>query len=188
MPASQTKTQLRQHFLRSRRELELESKSANITRHLEALILELRAQLVASYYPIAGEPDLVRLNQQLEARGALILPAVEGDGLTWRLPEDLISGPFGTKSPSGAIASLESADLVLVPALAVDSHGFRLGRGGGYYDRALAGLRPGADFHMARPRLLAVVFEHERIDELPHEAHDVPMDGVVTESGVSWFI
>lgn len=188
MAASQTKTDLRQNQLRARRQTDVAGKSAAITHHLEMLIDELGARTVASYHAIAGEPDVSRLNHKLEARGALLLPAVEGDGLIWRLPGDMIAGPFGTKSPTGVISSLESADLVLVPALAVDAQGFRLGRGGGYYDRALAQLRPQSELKSRRPRLLAVVFDHEVMDELPHEPHDVPMDGVVTEAGVRWFI
>ncbi|TFV62656.1 5-formyltetrahydrofolate cyclo-ligase, partial [Blastococcus sp. CT_GayMR20] len=72
--------------------------------------------------------------------------------------------------------AIADADAVVVPALAVDHFGFRLGRGGGYYDRALVHARPDAV-------LVTVVFDEERFAELPREAHDRPVGAVVTPSG-----
>jgi 5-formyltetrahydrofolate cyclo-ligase len=66
--------------------------------------------------------------------------------------------------------------VVLVPALAVDRRGVRLGRGGGFYDRSLSFCRPGA-------RLVAVVRDSELVDELPGEPHDVPMTHALTPGG-----
>lgn len=72
---------------------------------------------------------------------------------------------------------LESADIIIVPAFAVDEHGFRLGRGGGWYDRALAYRKDGA-------LVVAVCWPWEPTgDTVPHESHDVPVDGVLTPEG-----
>ena len=70
---------------------------------------------------------------------------------------------------------MDSCDVVIVPALAVDHAGYRLGRGAGYYDRALAGVRA---------PLCALVFSHELLPEVPHEPHDVPVQLAVTPGGV----
>ena len=78
----------------------------------------------------------------------------------------------GERLGSDAIASV---DLVIVPALAVDHQGYRLGRGAGYYDRALP---------LATAPIAALLFNGEIIDEVPHEAHDVPVTMAITPSGV----
>ena len=72
----------------------------------------------------------------------------------------------------GALA-IETVDLMLIPAAAVDRRGNRLGWGRGYFDRALASMT-------RRPAVFAVVFDHEVLEHLPTEPHDVPLTGVVT--------
>ncbi|WP_368117506.1 5-formyltetrahydrofolate cyclo-ligase, partial [Bifidobacterium adolescentis] len=72
---------------------------------------------------------------------------------------------------------LTSAELIIVPAFAVDEHGFRLGRGGGWYDRAL-------EHRSSTARVVAVCWPWEPTDEtVPHEPHDIPVDGVLTPDG-----
>lgn len=95
---------------------------------------------------------------------------------TYARPGSLIAGPLGIRRPAGpdlGAAAIVDAALVLVPALAVDLRGVRLGRGGGWYDRSLPLVRPGTV-------LLAVVRDEEVVDRLPSEPHDVPVTGVVT--------
>ena len=90
-----------------------------------------------------------------------------------------MTGRFGLLEPAGprlGPGALAAADVVVVPALAVDRRGARLGRGRGYYDRALAHARPGAV-------LVAVVFDDELVDALPAEPHDRRVSAVVTPSG-----
>jgi 5-formyltetrahydrofolate cyclo-ligase len=71
-------------------------------------------------------------------------------------------------------------DIILMPLLGFDKHGTRLGYGGGYYDRTLAHLT-------RRPKLLGFAFARQEVDYIPREAHDVPLDAVVTEIGVRHF-
>jgi 5-formyltetrahydrofolate cyclo-ligase len=96
-------------------------------------------------------------------------------------PGALVPGPWGLLEPPEPVlpaSALAEATLVIVPALAVDRRGVRLGRGRGFYDRSLDGRDPQA-------RLIAMVRDVEFVDELPAETHDVPMTDVITpRSGV----
>ena len=89
---------------------------------------------------------------------------------------DLAPGPYGLREPVGkrlGPAAVGLAELVLVPALAVDLRGVRLGRGGGHYDRSLPLARPDAE-------LIAVVRDAELVARLPAQPHDVLMTGTLT--------
>ena len=120
----------------------------------------------AGYEPLRTEPGSVEL---LRALAPVRVPILLADrDLSWRV------WPSGTDLGAGAIADV---DLVVVPALAVDRFGTRLGRGGGSYDRALARVRPGTP-------VVAVLFDSEFVpDPLPREPWDVPVTAVVTPSG-----
>jgi 5-formyltetrahydrofolate cyclo-ligase len=95
---------------------------------------------------------------------------------------DLVEGRLRMLEPAGpplGPGSIASADLVLVPALAIDRRGRRLGQGGGSYDRAL---------HRTSAPVVAVVFGDEVVETLPSEAHDLSVDGVLTpDRGLRWF-
>ena len=139
-------------------------------------------QVVAAYAAVGSEPPTRPLLDGLRECGVAVwLPVVEGDRLDWA-PYDgwdqLAVGPFGLRQPGGVrlgVDALRRSDLVLVPALAADAQGNRLGRGGGFYDRALAGV--------VVPTV-AVVFEDEVLDEIPTEPHDVRLDGLLTPAGL----
>ena len=91
-------------------------------------------------------------------------------------PGELVAARFGLLEPAGPwlpATALAEASVVLVPALAVDRTGVRLGRGRGFYDRTLVSRNPHA-------RLVAVIRDEELLDELPHEPHDVPMTHALT--------
>lgn len=112
--------------------------------------------------------------------GAPAVSLVDAPGrLGWAAytgPGSLVPGALGIRRPTGpdlGAAAICEAALVLVPALAVDLRGVRLGRGGGWYDRSLPSIRPATV-------VLAVVRDEEVVDELPHEPHDVHVTGVVT--------
>lgn len=76
---------------------------------------------------------------------------------------------------------ISRADLIVVPALAVDRHGIRLGQGGGSYDRALGRTAP-------QVRTVALVYDDELVDTVPREPHDLGVDAVITpERGLTWF-
>jgi 5-formyltetrahydrofolate cyclo-ligase len=141
------------------------------------------ARTVAAHVPDELEPGHGRLPAALTASGArVLLPVVpaQGRALAWAVHDgELTPGRFGLLEPVGprlGPAALAEADVVVVPALAVSRTGVRLGRGGGYYDRALAHARPDAV-------LVAVLFDGELLDDLPAEAHDHRVTAVVTPSG-----
>jgi 5-formyltetrahydrofolate cyclo-ligase len=138
-------------------------------------------RLAAVYVSVGQEPGTGPLTEALSAAGVrLIVPVLADDAdLDWTpyLPgEPLHPGPLRTVHPLGprlGTGALANADLVLIPALAVDRQGRRLGRGGGFYDRALRHARPDA-------LVLAVVHDDEVLDEVPTEGHDRPVGGVLT--------
>jgi 5-formyltetrahydrofolate cyclo-ligase len=144
------------------------------------------APTVAAYVSVGAEPGTGPLLARLRRLGTrVLLPVVSGGTLDWAAydgPETLAAGRFGLREPTGARlgpSGLAGADLVLLPALAVDARGGRLGRGGGFYDRALVGL--------PRGRLVAVVHAFEVVAEVPVEPHDVRVGAVLTPVGLTWF-
>jgi 5-formyltetrahydrofolate cyclo-ligase len=134
------------------------------------------AGTVAAYVSVGTEPETRGLIYALWKRGTyVLLPLLLADNdLDWASyegPDSLAEGPHGllqpTEPPRG-VQAVTSADLVIVPALAVDRRGRRLGRGGGSYDRALA--RVGA----AVPTM-ALIYDHELLDEVPAGRQDQPV-------------
>jgi 5-formyltetrahydrofolate cyclo-ligase len=131
------------------------------------------AGTVAAYISIGTEPETGGLVYAFWKRGTyVLLPLLRDDyDLDWASyegPDSLAAGPRGLLQPTEpgrGVAAITSADLVIVPALAVDRGGLRLGRGGGSYDRALA--RVGA----AVPTV-ALIYDHELLDEVPAAPHD----------------
>jgi 5-formyltetrahydrofolate cyclo-ligase len=143
------------------------SRDARLVEQLEPLLL--RATRIASYVPMSTEPGLA-------PRPGWLLPVLLPDGdLDWAL----FDGPLTTaavQEPTGprlGVEAIASCDLVLVPALLVDRRGNRLGRGGGSYDRALV---------RATGLTVALLHDGELVEELPAEAHDVPVRAAATPS------
>ncbi|MEU7524823.1 5-formyltetrahydrofolate cyclo-ligase [Saccharothrix sp. NPDC042600] len=141
----------------------------------------LPGQTVCAYLAVGGEPGSVEMLDVLRDAGyRVLLPVVVGAApLDWAEYDGALRpGPYGLREPAGAVlgpSALGSAALVLVPALAVDHRGVRLGRGGGHYDRSLP---------LARGPKVAVVRESEFVPSLPAEPHDVLMDAVLTPAGL----
>ncbi|WP_222192344.1 5-formyltetrahydrofolate cyclo-ligase [Modestobacter italicus] len=136
--------------------------------------------VVAATVPLAEEPGHGRLPAALPGRVLLPVVPAQGRQLHWGWWSGALTvGRFGLLEPPGTPlppATLAAADVVLVPALAVAADGTRLGRGGGWYDRALPHARPDA-------LLVAVVFDEEMVDELPSGEHDHRVSAVVTPGG-----
>jgi 5-formyltetrahydrofolate cyclo-ligase len=138
------------------------------------------AGTVAVYYSVGLEPETRGLVYGLWKRGTyVVLPVLRGDGdLDWASyegPESMVPAPHGLLEPGEARRGVEAvarADAVIVPALAVDRAGNRLGRGGGSYDRALARVGPMIP-------LIALLYDDELVDRVPAEPHDVPVRAVV---------
>ncbi len=142
-------------------------------------------EIVAGYWRIKDEMDcqpiLIRLMDTLQP---VCLPVVMGDELPlvlrlWEQGTPLYEAGFGTLAPSELAPEVEP-DVVLMPLLGFDARGTRLGYGGGYYDRTLERLSK-------RPRLVGLAFAAQEIEEIPRDAHDVPLDTIVTEQGARHF-
>ncbi|MBM3518682.1 MAG: 5-formyltetrahydrofolate cyclo-ligase [Alphaproteobacteria bacterium] len=140
--------------------------------------------VVGGYWPMRGELDPRPLLGRLIERGLCAsLCVIVGRGRplafrAWQPGDPLAPGPFGTSVPLPA-APLLTPDVVLTPLLAFDDAGYRLGYGGGYYDRTLAALKA------ARAVVaIGLAFEAQRVALLPHSAWDVPLDWIVTEARV----
>ncbi|MGP2440968.1 5-formyltetrahydrofolate cyclo-ligase [Streptomyces sp. JW3] len=154
-----------------------------------------RARTVAAYVSVGAEPGTRALLDALCARGVrVLLPALLPDGdLDWgeytgagSLARVRHGGRMELLEPAGprlGPAAVTAADVVLLPGLAVDGRGLRLGRGGGSYDRVLARLaRAGA-----APALVVLLYGAEVVARVPVEPHDRPVDAVVTPEGVRRF-
>jgi 5-formyltetrahydrofolate cyclo-ligase len=141
---------------------------------------------VAGYWAMGGEMPLHVLQMRLFPGQVWCLPCVQDDGslafAPWRMGDPLVSNRFGIPEPDVAPTSLlapADLSLVLVPLLAFDDAGNRLGTGGGFYDRSFA-FRRGA---VAPPRLVGVGYGFQRVPALAHEAWDVPLDHALTDDG-----
>ena len=142
---------------------------------------------IAGYWAQGGELPLHVLQLRLRGEHAWCLPCLEPGGrlrfAPWRPGDDLVANAYGIPEPALAPSSrLDPTDLavVLVPLVAFSPTGVRLGMGGGYYDRSFAFRLDAA----APPRLIGVGYDFQRVDGLQAEPWDVPLDAVVTESGL----
>ena len=150
---------LRQEIL-AKRKLE---NTNDFTQNLNKLVEELKPNRVAIYVSFGTEPSTAEFIETCQV--PVIAPITHEDHLTWQL--------LGTKEAT----ELSSGDLLLIPALAIDQKGNRLGRGKGYFDKELQGLHEGI-------KVYAVCYESEFLEELPTEAHDRRVDGLITEVAI----
>lgn len=176
------KAALRERIRRRRRSLtavDLQAAAEALGRHLLAAPALRRAALVAAYVPVGSEPGSVAFLDGLRHRGVrVLLPVVCPDReLDWALYTGALrAGPLGLREPAGSLLGADSVtgcDLVLAPAMAADRSGNRLGRGAGYYDRALARV------DRAVP-VAALLHDGELLESLPAEPHDRLVTAAVT--------
>jgi 5-formyltetrahydrofolate cyclo-ligase len=180
----EAKAALRTQILNRRRTRPVQDRqaaAAGVTRALLRGLAGVRA--FAAYVPEDDEPGHGRIPAAFTQLGArVLLPVVPSDGreLAWAVDTGrLTPGRYGLMEPLGprlGATAVGTADVVVVPALAVARDGVRLGRGGGYYDRALQHARADAV-------VVALVFDDEFVDELPAEEHDLRVTAVITPSG-----
>ena len=147
-----------------------------------------KISLAAVYAAIGGEPPTDQIRQELRRINCeTLLPYAHPLGhLEWVVDkgERLIPGPMGIPVPNGEFLATEQLGLVrmiVLPALAVAKDGTRLGRGAGYYDRALADIAP---FDQGGPLRVVLIYEEELIEELPSEEHDQKVDVAITPNKV----
>ncbi|MFB6263374.1 MAG: 5-formyltetrahydrofolate cyclo-ligase [Bradymonadaceae bacterium] len=183
-----SKDELRSEFRSRRRALDAEARaeaSGAICRRL-ATIEELDARSpVAGYVADDGELRLhAFLEERLSAGDRVVLPRVEGDRLVFAPVTDfdaLEPGSYGIPEPSTPAVSIEAVAAILVPGVAFDRGGRRIGRGAGYYDRVLARRRS-----VGSPALTVGICHHCQLADppLPQDKHDVRVDLVVTDREV----
>jgi 5-formyltetrahydrofolate cyclo-ligase len=173
--------------VRARRSLlEVTQAAQAIAEQLLAAPEVRRAATVAAYVSVGTEPGTGPLLEELRSLGRrVILPVLLPDNdLDWAVydgPRDLERAGRGLLEPTGRPLgrdAIATADVVLVPGLAVDRTAMRLGRGGGSYDRAL-GRVPVGTF------VCTLLYDGEVLDEVPAEPHDRPVTAVVTPSGIT---
>ncbi|MEV5935563.1 5-formyltetrahydrofolate cyclo-ligase [Streptomyces sp. NPDC093250] len=189
---------LRRQILQARNSLtadDMREYAIALSRQALALPELAHARTVAAYVSVGSEPGTLALLDALRARGVrVLLPALLPDNdLDWgtytgenSLGRVRHGGRMALFEPAGERLgpdAVTEADVVLLPGLAVDARGMRLGRGGGSYDRVLARL----DRAGARPALVVLLYDAEVVGRVPEEPHDRPVHAVVTPSGVRRF-
>jgi 5-formyltetrahydrofolate cyclo-ligase len=188
--AAASKTALREQLLAARNRVAdtvRADEARMLSEHLDALVVRQAASgsTICAYVPVNTEPGSIEMLDMLRRRSARVLLPVAHTGgedvplpLRWGeyRPGALTRGRWGLLEPPEPWlppSALAEARLVLVPALAVDRTGARLGRGRGFYDRSLPNRDP-------RAWLIAMVRDEELVDELPAAPHDVPMTHALT--------
>ncbi|WP_139789105.1 5-formyltetrahydrofolate cyclo-ligase [Manganibacter manganicus] len=153
--------------------------SARIAKGLDAVIGDIDGRMVSLYWPFRGEPDLRPCMDEINARGgrtALPLVIEKGQPLVFRAykhGDKLVKGVWNIPIPETGDPVFP--DIVISPVVGIDPNRYRLGYGGGFYDRTLAAMP-------FKPMVIAVGYELQRIPTIYPQAHDIPMDHLVTEA------
>jgi 5-formyltetrahydrofolate cyclo-ligase len=168
---------------RARRERSQKFISSNFNVILKAPEIE-SATTIASYISYEYEPSTIEINEAFLRSGkVLLLPRINGDRLEWVSwdgdPANLLTKKKISEPVGPALTDLSQIQAIVVPALRIDQSGFRLGQGGGYYDRALV--------HLSAWKIGLVYAGELSSEVLPHETHDVPLDAAATPSIVVRF-
>ena len=174
------KSQLREY---ARRERAQKFIPANFNIILKAPEI-IAAQTIASYISYGFEPSTLEINEAfLKAGKNLVLPRIAGKNLEWVRWDGQSSSLLKKKNifePMGdALADLTEISAIVVPAIRIDQSGYRLGQGGGYYDRALA--------HMKGWKIGLVYAGELTSETLPRESHDIALDAAATPSVIVRF-
>lgn len=180
------KIALRAEYLDRRRDLPAQTvkkASEEWTQRFLAQANLLRGHYIGGYYPTQGEIDVLPLLAHLTKEGFItalpVTPAVKQSLLfrRWEPGAALKTGTFSIKEPLPA-APVVVPEVLIVPLLAFDTKGHRLGYGGGFYDRSLALLQAPA---------IGIAYAGQEVPSLPHEAHDRTLDMILTENGLRRF-
>jgi len=153
--------------------------AARIGEGLDAVIGDVAGRTVSLYWPFRGEPDMRPWMETVNARGGrTALPVVVEKGRplvfrAWKQGDRLEKGVWNIPVPAEGDPVLP--DIVVSPVVGVDPNRYRLGYGGGFYDRTLAAMP-------RKPLVVGIGYELQRIPTIYPQAHDIPMDKVVTEA------
>ena len=160
---------------------ERERKTALISSHLDRLLAPVIAgKCVSVYWPFQGEPDLRGWINAIAERATCLLPVVAEKAKplkfrTWTPGTRLERSVLGILIPTEG--EERQPDIVIAPVVGYDRGCYRLGVGGGYFDRTLAALSP-------KPLAIGIGFSQQQIRTIKPQPHDIPMDAVITEDGV----
>lgn len=174
------KQQLRRYFLKQRQALsekEWQEKSQQLCEKLTQISLFQSAETILSYFSIHQEPDL---NYLLSLHKNWGFSRCVGKTLVWHCWQPgatLQTGNYGILEPlvDAPLITPETVDLMLIPALACDRQGYRLGYGGGYYDRLFA------EPAWSKIPKIGIIFEFAQAEKLPIDDWDIPLSGFCTE-------
>lgn len=194
-PAANPRNELRQAMRAKRQALSHAARAAcaqSLAQRVAATSLFRHSRHIACYLPVGGEMDPQPLMQHALAADKRVYLPVLAPGATnhlrfasYREGDELIANRLAIPEPVIPPAELiepMSLDLVLVPLVAFDEQGNRLGMGGGYYDRTFAFLKHRS--HPHKPLLLGLAYEFQKVDTLVAERWDVPLHGIATESNL----
>ncbi len=179
------KAKLRRTLLKTRQSMsirEWREKSDRICSHLQTSVFFTQAKTILAYFSFRQEPDLSPLFADTNYRWGF--PRCIGKSLCWHIwtPEDSVKiGAYGISEPHRNAPSIKPAevDLILVPSVACDYQGYRLGYGGGYYDRLLS------SGEWLTKLTIGIVFDFAYLPQLPIEPWDKPLKTVFTETGLT---
>ncbi|MBI3773434.1 MAG: 5-formyltetrahydrofolate cyclo-ligase [Gammaproteobacteria bacterium] len=188
------RAQIRKRIRAQRRQLSPQQRRAAavaIATRLRQTAIFFRSRRIAGFIANDGEPDLTPLMHYAWTLGKdwhLPVIGLPSTHQLWFAPYDgdnsLHLNRFGIPEPAVSIAKTTrpwGLDLILLPLVAFDQHGNRLGMGKGYYDRTLQYLLQRQHWH--KPRLIGVAYEFQKLKSITAESWDVPLDGIVTERG-----
>ncbi|MEE4304522.1 MAG: 5-formyltetrahydrofolate cyclo-ligase [Wenzhouxiangella sp.] len=192
MTASERKEEQRRELIRRRQTLDdgqRERADAAISAAVGRLVDEFDFRIIAGFVAHRGEPDLSEALSWLDEEDrSVLMPVVRDLDMhfrRWRPDTDMKANRFGIPEPVGSEEFAPAQiDLVLMPLVGFAADGARLGMGAGFYDRAFA-FRHGRPDDL--PRLVGVAYSVQEVDALPVDDWDVPLDGIITEHGLSWF-
>lgn len=170
--------------------------SQQICEHLARLWQIKRAKRIAFYFPAANEVDLFSLIEFAWAANKEVYLPVLGlryTGQLWFVPyapaDELYLNRFGIPEPvhdkRHRRTKLQNLDILLMPLVAFDHSGNRVGMGGGFYDRTLANLHTMNAWQ--RPKRIGVAYRLQQVEHIAVEKWDIPLHAIATEDGVSWF-
>ncbi|MBW4674046.1 MAG: 5-formyltetrahydrofolate cyclo-ligase [Desmonostoc geniculatum HA4340-LM1] len=179
------KAKLRRTLLKTRQSMsvwEWREKSDRICSHLENSTLFAQAKTILAYFSFRQEPDLTPLFTNTKYCWGF--PRCVHKSLSWHIwtPEDSVqSGAYGITEPHPDAPTLDptEVDLILIPSVACDDRGYRLGYGGGYYDRLLSSPE-----WLTKPTV-GIVFDFAYLPQLPIEPWDKPLTSILTETGLT---
>lgn len=158
-----------------------EALARNLRALLDARLDGARGRVFSAYWPIKGEPDLRPVMAALHAEGVTVaLPVVETKAAPlvfrrWTPDVAMVRGDWNIPVPPPEADAL-IPDIALAPLVGWDGEGYRLGYGGGYFDRTLGALDP-------RPFVIGIGFQSARLATIYPQPHDIPLDVILTEAG-----